>query len=103
MTKMYTKEAFIRDSLFLFGETKGNTVEIPGRGNIDLYDLPMIGFADAGDELFRQYKQPEIIGTNFLTPVQIQLSPFSCRLQRKYDRATGQTGWSRHWNGCTEG
>ena len=39
MTKMYTKEAFIRDSLFLFGETKGNTVEIPGRGNIDLYDL----------------------------------------------------------------
>ena len=70
MTKMYTKEAFIRDSLFLFGETKGNTVEIPGRGNIDLYDLPLIGFADAGDELFRQYKQPEIIGTNFLTPVE---------------------------------
>ena len=67
---MYTKEAFIRDSLFLFGETRGNTVEIPGRGNVDLYELPLIGFADAGDELFRQYKQPEIIGTNFLTPVE---------------------------------
>ena len=96
MTEMYTKEAFIRDSLFLFGETRGNTVEIPGRGKVDLYDLPLIGFADAGDELFRKYKQPEIIGTNFLTPV-------ACRLQRKYDRATGQTGWSRHRNGCTEG
>ena len=70
MTKMYTKEAFIRDSLFLFGETRGNTVEIPGRGKVDLYDLPLIGFADAGDELFRKYKQPEIIGTNFLTPVE---------------------------------
>ena len=67
---MYTKEAFIRDSLFLFGETRGNTVEIPGRGKVDLYDLPLIGFADAGDELFRKYKQPEIIGTNFLTPVE---------------------------------
>ena len=70
MTEMYTKEAFIRDSLFLFGETRGNTVEIPGRGKVDLYDLPLIGFADAGDELFRKYKQPEIIGTNFLTPVE---------------------------------
>ena len=40
---MYTKEAFIRDSLFLFGETKGNTVEIPGRGNIDLQGMSCSG------------------------------------------------------------
>ena len=68
MIKMYTKEAFIRDCSTVFGKTEGNTVEIPGRGSVVLYDTPLIGFAAAEDALFETYRQPEIIGENFMSP-----------------------------------
>ena len=68
MIKMYTKEAFIRDCSTVFGKTEGNTVEIPGRGSVVLYDMPLIGFAAAEDALFETYRQPEIIGENFMSP-----------------------------------
>ncbi len=65
---MYSKEAFIRDCVAIFAKTEGNTVEIPGVGSIVLFDEPLIGFADAEDALFESYRQPEIIGTNFMSP-----------------------------------
>ena len=67
---MYTKEAFILDCRTAFDRTAGNTVEIPGRGSVMLYDPPLIGFAAADDMLFETYRQPEIIGANYLSPTE---------------------------------
>ena len=67
---LYSKEDFIDYCRAIFAQTNGNTVEIPGKGTVMLYNEPLIGFASADDELFEKYKQPEIIGTNFLTPTE---------------------------------
>ena len=66
--EMYAKEDFIEDSRTVFTKTCGNTVEIPGIGSVTLYEMPLIGFGSADDGLFIRYKQPEIIGANYLTP-----------------------------------
>lgn len=65
---MYSKTEFIDDCRTVFHETAGNIVEIPGRGEVILYDVPLIGFADAEDGIFEKYRQPEVIGTNFYAP-----------------------------------
>ena len=70
MRTLYSKEDFIKNCRAIFAQTNGNTVEIPGKGTVMLYDEPLIGFASAADELFEKYKQPEIIGTNYLTPTE---------------------------------
>ena len=67
---MYTKESFIDDCMHVFGKTAGNLVDIPGSGNVRIYDTPLVGFADANDKLFEQYKQPEIIGNHYFTPTE---------------------------------
>lgn len=56
--------------MHVFGKTAGNLVDIPGSGHVRIYDTPLIGFADANDKLFEQYKQPEIIGNNYFTPTE---------------------------------
>ena len=43
---MYTKESFIDDCMHVFGKTAGNLVDIPGSGNVRIYDTPLVGFAD---------------------------------------------------------
>ena len=43
--------------MHVFGKTAGNLVDIPGSGNVKIYDTPLIGFADANDKLFEQYKE----------------------------------------------
>ncbi len=70
MRALYSKEAFVRAVQSAFIHTVGNTVEIPEKGTVVLYEAPLIGFAAADDELFRTYKQPEIIGANFLSPTE---------------------------------
>ena len=65
---MYTKEEFIQNCLTVFAETSGNTADIPGIGPVVMYEAPLIGFADASDELFEEYKRPEVIGPNYFTP-----------------------------------
>ncbi|MBO4412303.1 MAG: hypothetical protein J5794_08995, partial [Lachnospiraceae bacterium] len=67
---MYSKEAFIQDCRTVFFQTEGNTADIPGIGEIVMYEAPLIGFARADDELFLKYKQPEVIGENHLTPAE---------------------------------
>ena len=65
---MYTQEEFANDCRRLFSETDGNSVDIPGRGTVLLYDPPLIGCAAASDEIFERYKQPEIIGAGYYSP-----------------------------------
>ena len=65
---MYTQEAFANDCQELFRRVEGNSVDIPGRGIVTLYDMPLIGYAAASDPIFEQYRQPEIIGSNFCCP-----------------------------------
>lgn len=67
---MYTKESFLNDCMHVFGNTAGNLVDIPGSGHVRIYDTPLVGFADANDKLFEQYKQPEIIGKHYFTPTE---------------------------------
>ena len=65
---MYSKENFINDCMKLFGGTEGNRVEIPGPGEVLLYDQPLAGFASSSDEIFDVFKQPEVIGPNYIKP-----------------------------------
>lgn len=65
---MYTKEEFIDYCQNVFSTTEGNTVIVPNAGLVLIYDTPLIGFANAEDELFEKYKQYDAIGPNFLTP-----------------------------------
>ena len=66
--RLYTQEEFANDCRRLFSETDGNSVDIPGRGTVLLYDPPLIGCAAASDEIFERYKQPEIIGAGYYSP-----------------------------------
>ena len=67
---MYTKEDFIADCRDIFRSTDGNVVDIPGVGEIGLFDPPLCGFADAADPLFERFRRPEIIGANYYAPKQ---------------------------------
>lgn len=67
---LYTKELFFNDCMRVFAETAGNVVDIPGIGDIRIYDTPLIAFAEANDQLFEQYKQPEIVGDHYFTPTE---------------------------------
>lgn len=66
---MYTREEFTQDCQRLFNKTAGNIVGIPGIGDTLLYDMPLIGFAAASDEVFITYRQKKVIGPLFLDPV----------------------------------
>lgn len=67
---MVTKESFVQDVLAVFEGCPGNRVEVPGAGEIALFEQPTIGFAYASDPLFVRYKQKEVIGPEFMSPVQ---------------------------------
>ena len=54
-----------------YNETPSNEVFLPeGKYNLIMYDEPLIGFADASEPLFEQFKAEEIIGNNFIVPTQ---------------------------------
>ena len=65
---MYSQADFKIDCEELYTMTGGNIVNIPGKGEVLLYDPPLIGFAAASDAIFERYRQPEIIGQNYLHP-----------------------------------
>ncbi|MBQ6542305.1 MAG: epoxyqueuosine reductase [Lachnospiraceae bacterium] len=65
---MYTKEEFLQDCRTVFEHTDGNIADIPGIGKVVMYEAPLIGFGRADDPLFEKYKEPEVIGPNYLTP-----------------------------------
>lgn len=67
---MYTKYDFIRDCHELFSRCDGNSVVIPGTGQITMYEQPLTGFASAADEIFETYRRPEVVGANYLTPAE---------------------------------
>lgn len=67
---MYTNADFIRDCKTLFGDTEGNTVDIPGIGPTVLFEEPLIGFADAGDEIFETFRRKEVVGPNYMAPAE---------------------------------
>ena len=64
---MYTKEEFLQDCRTVFEHTDGNIADIPGIGKVVMYEAPLIGFGRADDPLFEKYKEPEVIGPNYLT------------------------------------
>lgn len=65
---MYSKEELRNDCVALFSRCSGNWTEIPGAGSIELFDLPIIGFASAVDKLFESYREKEVVGPMFLSP-----------------------------------
>ena len=69
MSGLYTKEDFINDSAIVFTKTEGNILDIPGIGNVEIFDAPLVAFAAADDDLFERFMQPEIIGSEYCTPV----------------------------------
>jgi len=63
----------------LFLRTEGNT--LPESGDVDeacrglkLFEAPLIGFGDASDPLFEEYKKPGVIGPWHKTPKEWMLS-----------------------------
>jgi epoxyqueuosine reductase QueG len=67
---MYTQADFVNDCRSVFNNTEGNIVEIPSIGYTILYDMPLIGFASASDELFETFRRREIIGPRFFGPAE---------------------------------
>ena len=67
---MYTQSEFINDCLELFRKAGDNYTDVPGVGNIKMYEEPLIGFAAASDEIFETYRQKKIIGENFMEPAE---------------------------------
>ena len=49
---MYTNADFINECLGIFRQTEGNTADIPGIGEVLMYEEPLVGFASAGDSIF---------------------------------------------------
>lgn len=101
---MYSKAEFLNDCQTVFKKTRGNTVDIPVIGDTVLYEMPLVGFADASDELFERYKQPEVIGANYYSPsewlpraktVVSFFLPFTkaVRISNRTDRADPSTQW----------
>lgn len=101
---MYTREEFTKDCQRLFDKTEGNIVDIPGIGDTLLYDMPLIGFAAASDEIFETYRRKEVIGPHFFGPVEWLPAaktvvsfflPFSAavRISNKADRTDPSAEW----------
>lgn len=67
---MYTNADFIRDCKAMFASAEGNAADIPGIGTTVLFDEPLVGFADAGDEIFETFRRKEVIGHNFMAPAE---------------------------------
>lgn len=65
---MYTNADFINECLGIFRQTEGNTADIPGIGEVLMYEEPLVGFASAGDGIFETYRRKEVIGKNFMGP-----------------------------------
>lgn len=62
------KSEFKKVCLDLLAQCVGNKVIIPGGEELTIYEEPLVGFGSANDELFIQYKDPNIIGPLFLEP-----------------------------------
>lgn len=67
---MYTKKDFMEDCLDIFRSTDGNTVDIPGIGDIVMYEEPLIGFASAEDDIFEVFRRKEVIGPHYFGPAE---------------------------------
>ena len=65
---MYSKADCIKDCMDIFAAAEGNVIDIPGVGETVLYGEPLIGFADADDEIFNTFRRKEVIGANYMSP-----------------------------------
>lgn len=63
------RTAVYQEILSLFESFPGNTVPF-GEGTLTMYDAPLMGIAAADDPLFEEFRQPEVIGPNYRTPVE---------------------------------
>ncbi len=55
----------------VFRSTEGNRCHIPGREReITFFDDPLTGFSSADDPIFETYKDPDIIGPRYMTPLE---------------------------------
>ena len=59
---MYSKADCIKDCMDIFAAAEGNVIDIPGVGETVLYTEPLIGFADADDEIFNTFRRKEVMG-----------------------------------------
>ena len=67
---MYTNTEFINECFGIFRQTEGNTADIPGIGEVLMYEEPLAGFAAAEDGIFETFRRKEIIGRNFMGPAE---------------------------------
>ncbi len=67
---MYSNNDFVKDSLRLFSETEGNSVEIPGIGETVMYEEPLVGFASVDDDIFEVFRRKEVIGPYYYSPTE---------------------------------
>lgn len=57
----------IRHKLTEYVETNDkNRLSVNDR--IRIYDVPLLGIADASDQLFEKFRQPDIVGTDYILP-----------------------------------
>jgi len=65
-----TNERFLALVSESFAGIEGNSVPIPGMsGAVPILEAPLVGFAAADDPLFELYRDPEVIGPEFRTPL----------------------------------
>ena len=68
------KEVLLQDLTELFYNCPGNTVSaqdaLPGCGGLVIFEEPVFGVSDASDPIYIKFKEKEIIGDNFLGPVE---------------------------------
>ncbi|MBR0086138.1 MAG: hypothetical protein IJL98_00175 [Lachnospiraceae bacterium] len=62
------RETFVQTVSAVF-DALDNHVFLPGEGiSVPVLEKPLVGFAGAGDPLFEEFKEPYIIGPEFMTP-----------------------------------
>ena len=83
---------------------EGNTVHILGKGNVVIYEAPLIGFASASDDIFARFREKDVIGPQFFGPrewlpaaktVAAFFLPFTpeVRLSNRADRTDPSVEW----------
>jgi len=68
------KQSLIKLAVDFMESSKENQIKMETDLSIDagtkIYDAPILGFADPGDECFLTLKDPEVIGEHFMIPVE---------------------------------
>lgn len=64
------KKEWIKELVTHFLETDVNRMG-EAFGNDKMWDIPLLGFANGADEIFKKYKSKEVCGVDHWTPIEI--------------------------------